>query len=145
MIGQAVVLAFAFVAPMWLSRGSLAGKPIALLAVAAVVAIAGSWLVLGGFFSLGRNLSVLPRPRDDSELVRSGAYRFVRHPIYGGLILLDAAVAVISASIYALICPLLVAGYLYMKARREEAWLQDRYSDYAEYRAHTRMLIPFLF
>jgi len=42
----------------------------------------GLWLLVDGLFHLKDNLTPLPHPKDESSLVTSGAYRFVRHPIY---------------------------------------------------------------
>jgi protein-S-isoprenylcysteine O-methyltransferase Ste14 len=45
------------------------------------LALIGGLLVLAGILSLGRNLTAVPYPKEDAELVESGAFRFVRHPI----------------------------------------------------------------
>jgi len=77
--------------------------------------------------------------------VEAGPYRFVRHPIYGGLVLAGIAVALIRASLPVALLTLALAVVLDVKRRREEAWLVDRYPGYADYRARTRALIPFLY
>jgi protein-S-isoprenylcysteine O-methyltransferase Ste14 len=77
--------------------------------------------------------------------VATGAYRFVRHPIYGGLILAALGLAVITPWAGTFIAVGLLAIVLDLKRRREELWLTERYPGYAVYRAKTKALIPFLY
>ena len=89
-------------------------------------------------------MSCLPRPMADGALRQSGVYRFVRHPMYGGALLIMLAWALISSPLALL--PLgLAAASLDAKRRREEAWLLERYPSYAEYRRFVRRrLVPFI-
>lgn len=122
-----------------------AGGP-ALSAAGVALVIAGGLLSLLGLGNLGRSLSPFPRPREGGEFVSRGAYRLVRHPIYGGM--------VIAALGYGLALHALAAGvvgsavllaFFTLKSAREEAWLVGRYPAYAEYRARTRRMLPFVF
>src|SRR4028118_994923 len=54
--------------------------------LAAALGLAGIVLILKGLLVLGRNLTPLPYPKADGQLVRSGVYGLVRHPLYSGLI-----------------------------------------------------------
>ena len=92
-----------------------------------------------------RAFTALPLPREDAALVATGAYRFVRHPIYGGLILAALGLAVITPWAGTFIAVGLLAIVLDLKRRREEVWLTERYPGYAAYRAKTKALIPFLY
>src|SRR5690349_637761 len=92
-----------------------------------------------------RAFTYVPRPREDGHLVKNGAYRLVRHPIYSGLILGALGIAIGTASAGTLIATGLLAIVLDLKRRREEIWLADRFPGYADYRAHTKALIPFLY
>ena len=103
--------------------------------------LGGAMLLGRGLMDLGRNLTSLPRPRDDAHLVESGVYSLVRHPIYGGLVLTAIGWALVAAS-------LLTVGlglFFDLKSRREEAWLQDRYEGYAAYMTRTRRLLPWVY
>src|SRR4051812_14246838 len=53
-----------------------------------IILIAGAFMVAWGFRSLGPNLTPGPEPLPDAELVTSGAYAHLRHPIYAGIVLL---------------------------------------------------------
>lgn len=108
---------------------------------ALALAVAGSTLV-GGFRDLGRNLTPLPRPREDAVLVESGIYAGIRHPIYAGLILGGLGWSALTRSLPALAIAIVLAIFLDAKARREEAWLLARYAGYAAYRRRTKRFLP---
>jgi protein-S-isoprenylcysteine O-methyltransferase Ste14 len=91
---------------------------------------------------LGRQVTPWPRPPDHGHFVEEGLYRFVRHPMYAGLILLAFGWALVSGSLITLFAALGLATWMDLKARREEAWLLDRYPRYAAYRARTRRFLP---
>jgi protein-S-isoprenylcysteine O-methyltransferase Ste14 len=92
----------------------------------------------------GDALTAVPHPRDEARLVEHGAYRLVRHPIYGGLILAATGWALARASIVALAAAALLFVFFDLKRRREEAWLVARFPGYAAYRARTHRLIPWI-
>jgi len=76
------------------------------------------------------------------ELVETGAYAFVRHPIYGGLILAAFGWAIVQASVLTVALAVVLAAFFRVKSAREEVWLQQRFPAYAGYRARTRRLFP---
>ena len=133
-----------------LLTGMLAGGawdgPVALVAGAAGLAliVAGGAFAGRGLVDLGSPLTPLPRPREDSQLVVTGAYAWVRHPIYGGLTLAAIGWGLLAASPLALLLALGLGVFLDLKARREEAWLSERYAAYAGYMQGTRRLIPWV-
>jgi protein-S-isoprenylcysteine O-methyltransferase Ste14 len=107
---------------------------------------AGGLLALAGLAGLqgGDALTAVPHPRDEARLVERGAYRLVRHPIYGGLVIAAAGWALARGSIAALAGAAVLLVFFDLKRRREEAWLDERFADYAAYRTRTRRLIPWL-
>ena len=142
-----VVLQFALlllVALAGLVNGGAWAGPFATFTSLAGLALmlAGAFLLGRGLLDLGRALTPVPRPRDDAELVESGAYATVRHPIYGGLIVTAFGWGLAAASPLALLLTLVLAGFFELKSRREEAWLAERYADYRAYMSRTRRFIP---
>jgi protein-S-isoprenylcysteine O-methyltransferase Ste14 len=123
--------------PDWSGPLRLAG-----IVVGIVLIISGVALAVRGVVDLGGAMTPLPRPRDDTDLVDTGAYAVVRHPIYGGLILAAFGWAIAQASVVALALAAALAAFLRVKSAREEAWLSQRFPTYAAYRARTRRLIP---
>lgn len=116
-------------------------RGIAIVVGASLVAV-GGWASLAGLRGLGRNLTAVPRPRSDGELVQGGPYRHVRHPIYAGIIAGSLGWALVTASPIALGFAALLGAWFDMKARREEWWLREHYPGYAAYAARTRRFVP---
>jgi protein-S-isoprenylcysteine O-methyltransferase Ste14 len=111
---------------------------------AGVVAVAGAMLLFGGGAGLGKQLTPFPRPVETGELRQDGIYGLVRHPIYGGVLLLLLAWALFSSPL-ALAPLILAAPFFDAKRRREEIWLLAQYPDYSEYRERVRKaFIPFV-
>jgi protein-S-isoprenylcysteine O-methyltransferase Ste14 len=128
------------IGPQWHGVARTAGS-----LVGAVAFAAGGVLALRGFVDLRENLTVFPKPRSGATLVDTGSYRLVRHPIYGGLILMAAGWGLIRASIPALAAAFVLGVFFDMKSRREELWLEDKFEDYPAYRARTRRLFPWVY
>jgi protein-S-isoprenylcysteine O-methyltransferase Ste14 len=105
----------------------------------------GFLLAMAGVLGLGRNLSILPHPKDDAELVVSGAYRLVRHPIYSGLIIGAVGWALLNASVMTLIYAGVLFVFFDRKSRREERYLTRKFSQYAAYKRAVPKLIPFVY
>jgi protein-S-isoprenylcysteine O-methyltransferase Ste14 len=108
-----------------------------LAAAGGVVALAGAGLMVGGGAGLGRQLTPFPRPIDGGALRQDGVYRLVRHPMYGGALLLMLGWALLSSP-FALVPLGVAAVFLDAKRRREEAWLSAQYAGYADYRRGVR-------
>jgi Putative protein-S-isoprenylcysteine methyltransferase len=102
--------------------------------------IAGGVLLAGGFgvaalagLRLGPSLTPLPIPKEDGELITAGVYRYVRHPMYTGVLMAGAGLVVAQASLAHLVGWVLLWGVLTLKALGEERMLTEKYDDYAEY------------
>jgi protein-S-isoprenylcysteine O-methyltransferase Ste14 len=108
----------------------------------AVLVLLGLAIVATGWRQLGVAFSILPRPRDMGSLIEAGLYARVRHPIYTGVIVTAAGGSLYGVSPIAGLVTLALFGWFDLKARREEAWLSERYPTYAEYIARTRRFIP---
>lgn len=138
-----LMLLVAVVAASLLLGPNLEGAPRFASAVAGVVLLVGGLaLVAAGARRLEGSLSPLPWPRAGGTLVDEGVYRRIRHPIYVGVVASALGWALFMASFAALVMVLLLAVLLDLKARREEAWLLERYPAYAEYQRRTRRFIP---
>jgi protein-S-isoprenylcysteine O-methyltransferase Ste14 len=130
------------VAIVVLPTGSAWSVPFALDRVALVAELLGAALIVGGIVGLGRSLTPLPSPIAHGELREGGMYRWVRHPIYSGIMLLGIGVAVRSASIAVAVTAFALVAWLTVKARWEERRLGPRYPGYGEYAARTPRFVP---
>jgi protein-S-isoprenylcysteine O-methyltransferase Ste14 len=105
----------------------------------------GGLLAVGGVVSLGKNLTPVPHPKDDATLVESGAYRFVRHPIYGGGIIAAFGWGLWVHGGLTLVYALVLFVFFDVKSRREERWLVVKFAGYPAYQKRVRKLIPFVY
>jgi protein-S-isoprenylcysteine O-methyltransferase Ste14 len=113
-------------------------------ALVALCVAGAAVLLVGGFFRLGAQVSPFPKPVAGGELKEGGVYGLVRHPIYGGVLLLSLGYA-FAASPLALVPTALLAILFEGKRRREEAWLAERHPAYEDYRRRVRRsFIPYL-
>ena len=93
---------------------------------------------------LGRNWGMPMTQKVDPELVTTGPYRRVRHPIYSGIILAMIGTT-IAVSLYWLVAVVVLGGYFIYSATVEERYLAERFPDsYPEYKRSTKILIPFI-
>jgi protein-S-isoprenylcysteine O-methyltransferase Ste14 len=94
---------------------------------------------------IGRNWGTPMTQKDEPELVTSGPYHFVRHPIYSGILVAGLGTAVALSWLW-LIAVLLAGGYFIYSATVEERYLTEKFPDtYSVYKRSTKMLVPFIF
>jgi protein-S-isoprenylcysteine O-methyltransferase Ste14 len=94
---------------------------------------------------LGRNWGMPMSRKVDPELVTTGPYHRVRHPIYSGIILAMIGTT-IAVSLYWLIAVLLIGAYFLYSAIVEERSMTSLFPDsYPEYKRSTKMLVPFVY
>ncbi|WP_343790271.1 isoprenylcysteine carboxylmethyltransferase family protein [Dokdonella soli] len=94
---------------------------------------------------LGRNWSGVVTLKENHELVRSGPYALVRHPIYTGLLLGFVGTAIARGEWRGVLAVAMAFVALWRKLRLEERWMIETFGDaYLRYRAEVAALIPFL-
>ena len=113
--------------------------------VGGLLMVAGAVLAVSGVVELREAFTPLPRPRDGARLVDTGAYRLVRHPVYGGIAIGAVGWGLFAASPISIGLALVLLAFFRLKSAREEAWLAEVYPGYEAYRARTRRLIPFIY
>jgi protein-S-isoprenylcysteine O-methyltransferase Ste14 len=95
---------------------------------------------------LGRNWSGTVQVKQDHQLIRDGPYRFVRHPIYTGILVAFLGTAVVIGHWCGILAVLIAFGSFWRKLTLEERFMRETFgSVYEEYRARTAALIPYLF
>lgn len=94
---------------------------------------------------LGRNWGAPMSRKEDPELVMTGPYHSIRHPIYAGIILAWIGTA-IAVSFYWLVAAALFGAYFIYSAFMEERLMEGLFPDtYPAYKRSTKMLVPFIF
>jgi protein-S-isoprenylcysteine O-methyltransferase Ste14 len=124
--------------------GRLEVHSLALGVVGVVVFTTGLALAIWARIYLGRNWGMPTSQKKDPELVTSGPYRLVRHPIYSG-ILLGVLGTALATNLFGLVIVVVLGAYFCYSASVEEKNLTATFpATYPGYRASTKMLIPFV-
>ena len=143
---QGFLLAILFLGPSYLNADASTAPPNALLRwIGYATFILGAIIALIAAFNLGKNLTPLPKPKENAVLIQDGLYRFVRHPIYFGVIVLCLGWGLIQQSTLVWLYVVIIAIFFDIKSRKEEQWLVERFSAYADYQGRVRKLIPWIY
>ncbi len=105
--------------------------------------LAGLVIIAIASLRLGRSLTPTPVPTASGKLTTAGLYRFVRHPIYTGVLAVVLGLVVRSGSWIHFVIGVGTALFFNNKAKWEEQQLAERYPDYADYAAATPRFVPF--
>ncbi len=112
---------------------------------AAMVCVAGLWVTLWARWTLGGNWSSIVTFKQGHELVQSGPYRMVRHPIYTGLMLMCLGTVMAGGQLHAWLSLLAFGAGFWIKLRQEEKLLLRHFPDqYPAYRKQVKALVPFV-
>ena len=141
-IVQAVLLILFFVVPR---MGPPWPNPDLFRFVGWVLTVSGVLLLTWSALRLGRSLTPFPHPLPHGHLVTTGAYRFVRHPMYFALLIGCLGFSLATFSPLRLVLVLTLFIFFDLKAHREEIWLQEQYPDYAAYKSRVKKLIPWIY
>jgi len=107
--------------------------------------VIGLGLALWARVYLGRNWGTPMSEKVDAELVTTGPYRYIRNPIYSGLILAAIGTA-IAVSWYWLVAVVFMSAYFIYSATVEEHIMERLFPiDYPAYKRSTKMLVPYIF
>ncbi len=104
--------------------------------------VAGLAIVVAASQRLGRELRTHPAPSSGAALRADGPYRFVRHPIYAGLLLAALGLTAAAGSVVAVLAFAALLVWLTLKARFEERLLAARFPGYLEYARRTPRFVP---
>jgi protein-S-isoprenylcysteine O-methyltransferase Ste14 len=106
---------------------------------------AGLSLAVWARVHLGRNWGTPMSEKDDPDLITSGPYRWIRNPIYSGLILAMVGTST-AVNVEWLVVTAVVGGYFIYSAVMEQRYMTARFpATYPAYRDSTKMLIPYVF
>ncbi len=110
-----------------------------------LIALFGSAVSLWSVLLHGGNLSPFPKPVEGAVLIESGPYRFVRHPMYSGIIAFVFGAAVAYATVAAVLAAPAFLVFFVAKSGHEETLLAKAVPGYKSYRSAVRWrLIPWV-
>ncbi len=110
----------------------------------AVLAAAGVGLYIAAHLYLGRNWSLAAAVVEGQRLVTVGPYRYVRHPMYTGMMVVVIGSGLLLSDYLVLASIVPVAAAYYVRARSEDALLAAELPGYADYSVRTKMFIPWV-
>lgn len=126
----------------WLNRRFLADSS-ATAVLGVLLTAAGVAFAIWARWHLGANWSAIVSIREQHELIRSGPYRHVRHPIYTGMLLAMAGTALVLGEVRGLLAFAITLFTFYWKARTEEAWLMREFGErFKDHTSQTGMFLP---
>lgn len=145
MVLGALCLAAPRLVPKVLTRRFLPSS-IGVLILGTVLLAMGLGLSVWARRHLGRNWSVQVVVKEDHALIRSGPYRYVRHPIYTGILLAFLGMAVTIGEWRALVGLGFAVLSFAVKSRAEESRMRETFPvEYPEYQRETAALIPYVY
>jgi protein-S-isoprenylcysteine O-methyltransferase Ste14 len=128
----------------WLGLPALPASP-AIAWVAVGLCVAGLAFSIWARLTLGRNWSGTVTLKEGHELIVRGPYRFVRHPIYTGLLVMIVATTVAFGHFLGFVGVFLAFVSFWIKLGYEEKVLLKQFPDeYAAYQKRVKRIIPFL-
>ena len=126
----------------WLTRTIFPDNPV-LMFVGVALTILGLLFSVWARLALGSNWSGTVTIKANHQLIRRGPYRFIRHPIYTGMLTALLATAVTQQLLSGLVGFAVVLFALYRKAIREESFLSQEFGEaFVEHQQHTGMFLP---
>jgi protein-S-isoprenylcysteine O-methyltransferase Ste14 len=113
--------------------------------IGAILAFVGAVVVVWSYRALGDSMTPFPEPKAGGALRLGGPYRYVRHPMYAGGLVLFFGVS-LARSWPALVATAVLAVLWDLKARHEERLLAARHPGYDDYRRRVRRrLVPWIY
>ena len=147
-LGQSFVLLFAIIASFLLPYlpifHFLNYAPVnsILSGIGVIGCIAGMAILISARQHLGRNWSQTVSAKEGHELVTSGPYRYVRHPMYAGGLVAAIGSAIVGGGAWIFLTVILGALFLWRVGAEDKLLAQQFPNEYPEYKKRTKALIP---
>jgi len=135
-VAQFVLLAVLLIMP-WQAH------PLWLMSLGGLTAVAGGLLALSVSRTLGTAFTATPVPRTGAHLSRGGPYRYLRHPMYAGLLLIVLGLLIAAGPPIAWAWGIVLAAFFWLKSRWEDRALHRTYGGtWQEWADRTGAFIP---
>lgn len=136
---QFVLLIIYFIIPAGLA------KELWVQAISFLITVTGMLLIALSIIQLKSALTPFPTPTKSGTLITTGVYRYIRHPIYTGILFACLGLSIYSFSIPRIIITFMLYLLFQYKSRYEEKLLIIKYEEYQQYITTTGRFLPKLF
>ncbi len=109
-----------------------------------VCSVTGFLIVIISIIQLNKSLTPFPTPKENAVLNTKGLYKYVRHPIYAGIIVFTVFFGLYNLSLFKILIGILLFVLFYFKSNYEEKLLLDKFENYTDYIKNTKKFIPFI-
>ena len=116
--------------------------PVVLRFIGLILLGCGVWVAVQGYRVLGTNHSPWVTPVADGQVVATGIYGYVRHPIYLGWFIGSLGFGLLLGSWLGVGVAVVWLIFADLKAREEEKWLRKKYAEYPAYQAQVKRFFP---
>jgi protein-S-isoprenylcysteine O-methyltransferase len=146
--GQSVALMVAIIAAFLLPRlppfrfVNFAPVPSVVGSIGVMLCVAGMAILVWGRQSLGKNWSPTVAVKEGHELVTSGPYRFVRHPMYTGGLLACVGSALAAGGTWIFLLVILSSLFLWRVGAEDKLMERQFPNEYPDYKKRTKALVP---
>ena len=96
------------------------------------------------YFNRIGNFNITPEIKENSKLIKNGAYKYIRHPMYFSVFLMMGGVVLTEINVINIFCYMFLVIVLYLKASKEEKLWSEKLEEYKQYKKHSKMFIPFV-
>ena len=96
------------------------------------------------YFNRIGNFNITPEIKENSRLIKNGAYKYIRHPMYFSVFLMMGGVVLTEINVINIFCYMVLVIVLYLKASKEEKLWSEKLEEYKQYKKNTKMFIPFI-
>jgi protein-S-isoprenylcysteine O-methyltransferase Ste14 len=111
----------------------------------AAITVAGLLFAVWARVHLGRNWSRSVTIKQDHELITTGPYAVVRHPIYTGILVGFIGMAIAISQVRGFVAVVLIFLVFWAKFRMEEQWMRSQFGEeYNAYAHRTKALVPYI-
>jgi len=90
------------------------------------------------------NINIIPDIKDNAVLVTTGAYAYIRHPMYFAVIVMMLGVVLSNFNFMSLFLYILLIVVLFLKAKKEEILWMEKSEEYKNYMQRSKRIIPFI-
>lgn len=90
------------------------------------------------------NFNITPEIKENASLITTGAYRYIRHPMYFSVLVMMLGIVLSKPTLLSLFIYVLLVVTLFLKAQKEEMLWIEQSSEYKNYRRKTKRIIPFV-